>query len=130
MRYIIASLLIVGCVSSTAIGFQARGGGPAAGKACALLTRDLLMKVSTAEGRKLLEGTQPSADAQGISVAKGASVCYHGLITLVLEPAARPELPVLLGGGHQARVKAGELLGHSLGAAASSLALRLGAVPA
>lgn len=91
MRHVITSILVAGCVSSTAVAFQARGGAPAAGSACALLTRDLMMKVSTAEGRKLMEGTKASADAEGMSVAKGASVCYHGLVTLVLEPAARPD---------------------------------------
>lgn len=90
MRTVITSLLVAGCVSSTAVAFQARAGGPA-GAACALLTRDLVMKVSTAEGRKLLEGTKASNDAEGMTIAKNASVCHHGLLTLVLEPAARPD---------------------------------------
>ena len=50
--------------------------------------------------------------------------------TVAALAAARPDLPVLLGGGHQERVKAGELLGHSLGTAATSLADRLTALPA
>jgi hypothetical protein len=91
MRHVITSILVAGCVSSTAVAFQARGSAPAAGSACALLTRDLAMKVSTPEGRKLLEGTKASADSEGMAVAKQASTCYHGLVTLVLEPAARPD---------------------------------------
>ena len=93
MCQIITSLLVVaGFVSpSMALAFQAHTGAPASGNACALLTRELLMKALTAQGRKILEGEKPSADAEGMSVAKGASVCSHGPVTLVLEPSARPD---------------------------------------
>ena len=91
MRHVVTSLLVAGCVSSTAVAFQARGGATATSKACALLTHDLLMKVSTSGGRKLLEGAKPSADSEGMSIAKGASVCDVGNILLVLDPFAQPE---------------------------------------
>jgi methanogenic corrinoid protein MtbC1 len=45
--------------------------------------------------------------------------------TVAALTAARPGLPVLLGGGHQDEVGAGEVLGHSLGDGARRLARRL-----
>lgn len=43
--------------------------------------------------------------------------------------AVRPDLPVLLGGGHQDRIGAGELLGHSLTRASAALSGRLTGAP-
>jgi methanogenic corrinoid protein MtbC1 len=51
--------------------------------------------------------------------------------TVAALTAARPDLPVFLGGGHQDLVGApAEPLGHLLGPAASEVARRLGVVPA
>ena len=91
MRHAITSLLIVGCVSSTSLAFQARSGGAAAGKACSLLSRDLAIKVSTAEGRKALERAKPIEGTEDMSVAKGASACSYGHILLILDPFGAPE---------------------------------------
>ncbi len=43
--------------------------------------------------------------------------------------AAKPQLPVLVGGSHQSQVESAEPLGHSLQAAASTLADRYGIAP-
>ena len=43
--------------------------------------------------------------------------------------AAKPHLPVLLGGSHQFQVGSAQPLGHSLQAAASALADRYGTAP-
>jgi|SoiMethySBSTD1v2_1073268.scaffolds.fasta_scaffold1550210_1 hypothetical protein len=91
MRHVMTLLLVVAHMSSTALAFQAPTGAPASGKACALLTRELLMKVLTAQGQKIVEAETPSASAEGMSVAKRASVCSHGPVTLVLEPSERPD---------------------------------------
>ena len=70
---------------------------------------------------------RPAAVVIGVPAAEDVPAVRDTVAALA---AARPDLPVLLGGGHQERVNAGELLGHSLGAAAAALAGRLGAVPA
>ena len=70
---------------------------------------------------------RPAAVVIGVPAAEDVPAVRDTVAALA---AARPELPVLLGGGHQERVNAGELLGHSLGAAATSLASRLAAAPA
>ena len=87
MRYVIASLLVVGCVSATVLASQARSGGAAAGNVCRLLTRDLVMKVSTANGRAVLERAKPMEDWVG----PGLSSCKYGRISLVLDPFKQPE---------------------------------------
>jgi len=92
MRYLITSLLVIGCVALTAGAPQAPSGGTAAGKACALLTRDLAMKVSTPAGRKSLERAKPREGGyEGMTLVKDASACAYGPILLVLDPLARPE---------------------------------------
>jgi hypothetical protein len=91
MRLLITSLLVVGSVSATAGASQAPGGAATAGKACALLTRDLAMKVSSAAGRKAVERDTPVQNPEGIKVPKGASACWYGPIILVLDGMAEPE---------------------------------------
>ena len=91
MRLVMTSLLVAGCVSSTALAFQAGSGGTAAGKACALLPRDLAMKVSTAAGKKALERAKPKDNPEEMAIAKGASACFYGRILLVLDPLAQPD---------------------------------------
>jgi hypothetical protein len=90
--------LVAGCVLSTAIALQARGDEFAAGKACSLLSRDLLMKIETPAGRKTLESSEPDEDwvgeAQreaGVPVERSVSSCMYGRVLLVLDPIARPE---------------------------------------
>jgi hypothetical protein len=90
MRHII-TLLIAGCISSTALAFQPRSGAVAAGKACSLLSRELAMKVSTGEGRKALEHAKPIEGTEDMSVARGASACSYGHILLILDPFGQPE---------------------------------------
>jgi hypothetical protein len=91
MRYLITSLLVVGCVASTAGAPQSPSGGTTAGQACALLTRDLAMKVSTPAGKNELERAKPSEGGyEGMTLVKGASACAYGPILLVLDGFARP----------------------------------------
>jgi hypothetical protein len=96
MRHGIASLLVVGCVSSTALAFHSRGGAAAAGQACELLTRDLVMKVLPDARKKTLEREKPVDDpfakdlqAAGQPVKLGMS-CKYGPVMLVLNPLAQP----------------------------------------
>ena len=98
MRRVITSLLLASSVSSAAIAFQAGGGGAAPVKVCSLLTRDLVMKVSTGPGRSALERAKPIEDwvAQeskeaGLPVRPGVSSCKYGRVLLVLNPLARPD---------------------------------------
>ena len=98
MRNVPASFLIVGFTLSAAIVFPARGDEFDAGKACSLLSRDLLMKIETPSGRQALETSEPDEDwvgeAQreaGMSVTRNLSSCQYGRVLLVLDPIAQPE---------------------------------------
>jgi hypothetical protein len=96
MRHGIGSLLVVGCVSATALAFHSRSGGASAGQACELLTRDLVMKVSPDARKKTLEREKPVDDpfakelqAAGQPVKLGTS-CKYGPVMLQLDPFAQP----------------------------------------
>ena len=72
-------------------------------------------------------GQQPEAVVIGVPASDDVPAVRDTVAAL---KAARPDLKVFLGGGHQAAVDGeAELLGHSLGAAAAEVARRLGAVP-
>ena len=70
---------------------------------------------------------QPNAVVIGVPAAEDVPAVRDTVAALM---AARPGLPVLIGGGHQERVGVGEPLGHSLGAAAVAVTRRLEAAPA
>ena len=96
MRYGIASLLVVGCVSSTAPALHSRSGEVAAGQACDLLSRDLVMKALPDARKKTFEREKPTEDpgaeelrAAGQKVTPGMS-CMYGPVILALEPLAQP----------------------------------------
>ncbi len=98
MRHVVTSLLIAGCVSSTALAFQARAGGAARGPVCDLLSRDLAMKVASEAGRKALATAKPIEDwvaqAQkeaGMPAGSAPPSCKYGPILLTLNPLARPD---------------------------------------
>lgn len=87
MRRVIASLAIVGLLSSTAMG-QARSGGVAGGaaiKACSLLPKELVEKYF--QNKKVFPYMKPSEEAIG---EKGSS-CDYGSIHLQVDPFARPD---------------------------------------
>jgi hypothetical protein len=96
MRHGIVSLLAVACVSSAAPGFDQRTGGAVNGQACALLGRDLVMKVASDSRKKTLEREKPIVDpfaeelkAAGQTVKPGTS-CMYGPVLLALNPLAQP----------------------------------------
>ena len=96
MRHGIASLLVAGCISSTGLAFHTRSGVAAAGQACELLTRDLVMKISPDARKKALEREKPVDDpfaeefrAAGQPIKVGMS-CKYGPVLLALSPLARP----------------------------------------
>jgi hypothetical protein len=72
---------IVGCALCGVVSLAAYG-DDAAGKACALLTQDLVIKVETAEGRKIAERAKPIEGGLGEDLVS----CDFGRITLVLDP--------------------------------------------
>src|SRR5262245_13933222 len=89
MRCLITSLLFAGCVSLTSGASQTPA--TATGQACALLTRDLAMQVSTPAGKKDLERAKPREGGyEGMTLVNGASACAYGPILLVLDGFARP----------------------------------------
>ena len=88
MRYVTASLFIAGCLASTVIASQA-GGGAAAGqrvRACEILTRELALKVSTGEGKGVVEKSKVFEDDLGPDTPS----CKRGRIFLVLNPFKNP----------------------------------------
>lgn len=96
MSHVPSLFLIVGFALSAAI--EARGEEFATGKACSLLSRDLLMRIETPAGREVLESSEPDEDwvgeAQreaGMTVERNVSSCSFGRVLLVLDPQARPE---------------------------------------
>lgn len=96
MRRVMTSLLVAGCISSSVLAFQARSGGTAAGKACALLPRDLVMKILPDPRKKELEREKPEDDpfaedlkAAGRPVRPGMT-CMFGPVMLDLDGLAKP----------------------------------------
>ena len=88
MRHVTASLLIAGCLASPLIASQA-GGGPSSGqkvRACEILTHELALKVSTAEGKRILEQGRTFEDELGPE----SPSCKRGRIFLVLNPFKNP----------------------------------------
>ena len=96
MRRVMTSILVAGCVSSSALAVQAGSSGAAAGKACALLPRDLVMKILPADRKKELEREKPEDDpfaedlkAAGRPVRPGMT-CKYGPVLLELDGLAKP----------------------------------------
>lgn len=90
--------LILSLTLAATIASEARGDEFAPGKACSLLTRDLLMKIETPAGRNALEGSEPDEDwvgealrEAGMTVVRNVSSCSYGRVLLVLDPIARSE---------------------------------------
>jgi hypothetical protein len=96
MRHGMTSLLVAGCISSTALAFHGRSDGAAAGQACELLTRDLVMKVAPDARKKTLEREKPIDDpfAEDLRAAgqpvKLGTTCKYGPVMLALSPLAQP----------------------------------------
>ena len=88
MRLFMSSLLVIGCLTVSISASQTRGTAPAgkkpAVKACSLLTKDLVRKVTPYEGQALdvmlLGG--PNEDSDGA----GGSDCNYGGIDLQIDP--------------------------------------------
>src|SRR5687767_6520772 len=86
MRHVITSIVITACVSSTAVAFQARTGGAAAGapavRACSILTKDLVAPF--AQNKKVLGLVPPDEESLGGS----GSACEWGIVRLQVYPTA------------------------------------------
>src|SRR5512132_2792907 len=78
MRQLVTSFLIVICVSSSALAFQARSGGSAAARptirACAILTRDMVLPF--AANPKVLDLIPPEEEALGTY----GVACEYGVV--------------------------------------------------
>jgi hypothetical protein len=86
MRQVVASLVVLSCFVPAASA-QTRGGGSSRISACSLLTRDVAMKVATADGKRTIDLLKPSEDLLG---EKGSS-CGYADIQLQVDPFARSE---------------------------------------
>ena len=88
MRYMAASLCIAGCLASTVIASQSGSSTPAGQRvrACDILTRELALKVSTAEGKGVVEKSKVFEDDLGPDTPS----CKRGRIFLVLNPFKNP----------------------------------------
>lgn len=86
MRHALASLLVIGCAVQPAAPSLAAQDGPAGNgplvRACSLLTRDLVMKVSPESDTKFLF----VVPAQEESLGGAGSACEYGAIHLQIDP--------------------------------------------
>src|SRR5690348_15429510 len=88
MRYVAASLFLAGCLAAPVLASQA-GGGASTGqrvRACEILTRELALKVSTADGKGAVEKGRTFEDELGPE----SPSCKRGRIFLVLNPFKNP----------------------------------------
>ena len=86
MRHVVASVCIAGTLSLPVIASQS--GGATAGqkiRVCSILTRELAMKVSTADGKTQIEKTKPIEDP----IPQPS--CQIGRVMLVVDPFPKPE---------------------------------------
>jgi hypothetical protein len=98
MCHPLSPFLIVGLALSTVIASPVWAEEFDVGKACSLLSRDLLMRTETPAGREALASSKPDEDwvgeAQreaGMAVERNVSSCKYGRVLLVLDPIARPD---------------------------------------
>jgi len=89
MRQLVGTVLLIGICSGPMIASQARGGAAAGSRisACSLLTRELVMKVGTVEGKRVLDLVRPTEDQLGAN----GSGCDYGGIGLQINPFARAD---------------------------------------
>jgi hypothetical protein len=89
MHRVFGTVLVVAACSTPAlvIASQGPGGGGARIHACSLLTRDLVMKVGTVEGKRTIDLLKPTEDDLGAI----GSPCEYGGIGLQIDPFARAE---------------------------------------
>jgi len=89
MRRLIGTVLLTGVCSFPVIAAQARGGAAGGSRisACSLLTRDLVMKVGTVEGKRFIDLIKPTEDQIGAN----GSGCEYGGIGLQINPFARAD---------------------------------------
>jgi hypothetical protein len=88
MRRPIASVLMIATMTTSAFASQARGGGSSSRmSACSLLTKEVVMKYATENGKRLLDLIKPMEDEIG-AVGSG---CEYGGIMLQTDPFGRAE---------------------------------------
>lgn len=88
MRHAIVSVLLTGCVTLPVLASQA-GSKPAAGqriRVCSILTREIVMRVSTPDGKALAERARPIDDP-----VPDIASCQIGRASLMVDPFPRPE---------------------------------------
>lgn len=85
MRSGAASLAVVAAMCSSLLGSQA-GGARGAPAACSILTKELALEVSTAEGRKAVERSKPIDRDLG-----PPNACQYGRVMLAVDPFPRPD---------------------------------------
>jgi hypothetical protein len=88
MGHIIASVLMVGCLSAHVLASQASRGaaaGTPAVRACSILTRDLVAPFT--QNKQVLDLIPPDEESMGGS----ATACEHGSVRLQLFPTPRAQ---------------------------------------
>ena len=82
MRHVVTLFVAISCITSLAAASQTPSGGAAAGqpavRACAVLTRDLVVPFT--ENKKILDLIPPQEEALGTS----GTACEHGAVRLQL----------------------------------------------
>ena len=84
MRQRVASLFVIGCLLAQILSSQATAADQEI-RACSLLTKELALKVSTAEGKLVVENAKVYEDVMG------PNSCKRGRITLMMDPFAKPD---------------------------------------
>lgn len=89
MRQFMASVLVVTAVTVPAFASQARGAASSGGRihACSILTRDVVMKFATENGKRVVDMVKPMEDDLGTI----GSACEYGGIGLQIDPFARSQ---------------------------------------
>jgi len=89
MRQFIASVVVTATVTVPAVASQSRGAASTGGRigACSLLTRDVIMKFGTENGKRFVDLLKPNEEPMGTT----GSSCGYGGVQFQLDPFARSE---------------------------------------
>jgi hypothetical protein len=90
MHQVVATVLVMGCLSSVTIAPEGQGGGAGRGQrlsACSFLTRPLMEKVTPGRVSKLVLDMKPEEEPIGIA----GSSCQYATTGLQIDPFARSD---------------------------------------